>query len=689
MGHLRWVEKWAEVQGSWIISPVGSDNDDEERQIVYAQARCFINSFANADVDQQEAGPSRISKLPVKRRMINTEQLQQPSGDAGSTSTRRPEKKMKVKTAEELEKEKEKAAMRVKKYKDISVPAGPLKGHVLTPTKPKRGDPVRNVRELVVDDFDYSETSRDTDYYDSDDFGQLRAFSSSEEEENVFYVAADPPSMGVTDIYYNPNWDVAWFEVGMRFINRIQFREAVRKYSISKRCKLLTIKNEPRRQRYKCAGQFCGWELFASPDAKTDSFQVKTYHRQHRCIRTSDIPMLTQLHVAKYWRERVRDTPFIKVSDMMKTTYSELRVNASFDKCVRAKRMIIKELRGNFKDEYGLMVGYAYYLLSVNPGNSAKIAVDRSNPTKPKFKRFYMCLKVLKDGWKRGCRPYVCVDACFLKGVGKGVLMCAVGRDGNEQMYPVAWAIVGESTNSWEWFFEALRDDLEVGNGENFTIMSDQHKAISAAAQHVFPSANHRWCARHIYYNFAKIDRGDDCKIQCDSIDNNMGETFNSWILQARCKAPITMLNTIMDQCTVRLKEKHESVAKWNGDIAPRIRDKIEANLKLAFHCTQTCNGGTQCKVIDEVTTYTHVVDLKDRTCTCRGWQISRIPCPHLLCSCKSNGWNLEYFIDDYYKKEAYLAAYGTSLECIRGEEARKKYNTEALLPLDMKSLPG
>ncbi|GKV39110.1 hypothetical protein SLEP1_g46924 [Rubroshorea leprosula] len=164
-----------------VLSPVGSDNDGEERQLVYAQARSCINSFANVDVEQQEANPSRISKLPVKRRKINTEQ-QQPSGDAGPNFTRKPE---------------------IKK-----------KGHDLTPTILKRGDPVRNVRELLVDDSDDCETSKDMDYYDSDDCRQLRAFSSSKEKEDVFSIAVDPLSMGVTDIYYNPNWDIPWFEDG-------------------------------------------------------------------------------------------------------------------------------------------------------------------------------------------------------------------------------------------------------------------------------------------------------------------------------------------------------------------------------------------------------------------------------------------------------------------------------------------
>lgn len=44
-------------------------------------------------------------------------------------------------------------------------------------------------------------------------------------------------------------------------------------------------------------------------------------------------------------------------------------------------------------------------------------------------------------------------------------MLCALRRDANNQMYPIAWAIVEkETTNSWEWFLDLLIKDLNVGN---------------------------------------------------------------------------------------------------------------------------------------------------------------------------------------------------------------------------------
>ncbi|GKD25624.1 putative integrase, partial [Tanacetum coccineum] len=43
------------------------------------------------------------------------------------------------------------------------------------------------------------------------------------------------------------------------------------------------------------------------------------------------------------------------------------------------------------------------------------------------------------------------LDGCFLKGTCRGELLTAMGRDGNNQMFPIAWAVVNvENTDNWE-----------------------------------------------------------------------------------------------------------------------------------------------------------------------------------------------------------------------------------------------
>jgi len=69
-------------------------------------------------------------------------------------------------------------------------------------------------------------------------------------------------------------------------------------------------------------------------------------------------------------------------------------------------------------------------------------------------------------------------------------LLAAVGRDGNNQMYPIAWAVVeSEQTGSYSWFLQLLADDLGTLDGRGFTLMSDQQKELLNAMQNVWPAA--------------------------------------------------------------------------------------------------------------------------------------------------------------------------------------------------------
>jgi hypothetical protein len=88
-------------------------------------------------------------------------------------------------------------------------------------------------------------------------------------------------------------------------------------------------------------------------------------------------------------------------------------------------------------------------------------------------------LEACKTGFKYGPRLVTSLDACHLKGEIGGQLLCAIGKNGNDDMFPIAYAVPEVVTKaSWEWFIGLLFDDVYVGSGEGrgWTIMSDRHK---------------------------------------------------------------------------------------------------------------------------------------------------------------------------------------------------------------------
>ena len=117
-----------------------------------------------------------------------------------------------------------------------------------------------------------------------------------------------------------------------------------------------------------------------------------------------------------------------------------------------------------------------------------------------------MCFDALKKGFLAGCRTVIGLDGCFFKGACYGQMLCAIGRDANNQMYPIAWAVVEkENYESWFWFLAKINHDLKISNqGDGYVFMSDQQKGLIGAMEDIFPKAEHRMCARHIYANWKK-----------------------------------------------------------------------------------------------------------------------------------------------------------------------------------------
>nr|KAJ0198725.1 hypothetical protein LSAT_V11C600326040 [Lactuca sativa] len=113
-----------------------------------------------------------------------------------------------------------------------------------------------------------------------------------------------------------------------------------------------------------------------------------------------------------------------------------------------------------------------------NHGSTVRLDVDIMPDSTTLFSKFYVCFKVVRDGWLEGCRPVIGLDGCFLKGIVRGEVLSAVGRDANNNLYPLAWAVVCvENKKTWKWFIDLLMDDINGGLGAGITLLSDGHKA--------------------------------------------------------------------------------------------------------------------------------------------------------------------------------------------------------------------
>lgn len=80
-------------------------------------------------------------------------------------------------------------------------------------------------------------------------------------------------------------------------------------------------------------------------------------------------------------------------------------------------------------------------------------------------------------GFKRGCRPFVGVDGCFLTGPYKGVPLNAMSLDENNGYFPLAYGVVEqEGFHSSGYFFRALRICLDGVDLSKLTFISNRQK---------------------------------------------------------------------------------------------------------------------------------------------------------------------------------------------------------------------
>nr|GEX04179.1 hypothetical protein [Tanacetum cinerariifolium] len=77
------------------------------------------------------------------------------------------------------------------------------------------------------------------------------------------------------------------------------------------------------------------------------------------------------------------------------------------------------------------------------------------------FRRVYVCLGALKQGFRACGREILGLDGCFMSGPWPGQILTTVEADANNGIYLVAYAIVeAESKASWCWFLNLLGEDL-------------------------------------------------------------------------------------------------------------------------------------------------------------------------------------------------------------------------------------
>ncbi|XP_021747151.1 uncharacterized protein LOC110713002 [Chenopodium quinoa] len=378
----------------------------------------------------------------------------------------------------------------------------------------------------------------------------------------------------------------------------------------------------------------------------------------------------------------------------------------------RAKLIIF----GSAREQYARVWDYGKALMKHNPGSGCNVVVDGiEQPEAPLFLRMFMCLRPLKDGFLRGCRPIIGVDGCHLKGAYPGQILVFVSKDGNNRIYPIASATCeAENKETWVWFLESLMQTLGSVDESGLTFMSDKQKGLVKSFSQVVPEVETRFCVRHIWANFKlkftgfvfkelfwsaarattqlefeipmqqikeldeeafdylnKIPTVHWCRhafsenCRSDMLLNNMCETFNAVIRDVRDKPILTQMEWMRRYMMRINNEKWEDSKEITTNLTPYVHKLFQRMSYVSRNCiVQAARDDTyEVQLKDDQV----LVDLGNRSCSCNHWQLTGLPCIHAFACIMDERAVAEQYVHPYYSMATYRAANELAIQPMAG----------------------
>ncbi|ERM95687.1 hypothetical protein AMTR_s00023p00214690 [Amborella trichopoda] len=165
----------------------------------------------------------------------------------------------------------------------------------------------------------------------------------------------------------------------------------------------------------------------------------------------------------------------------------------------RGTEVVREMIDGSHGQQYLDLPMYIEKIRRTNPGTEVRIHTDEG-----RFKQLFIAYQPCIMGFINGCRPLIGIDGIFLKGKYQGILLCAITVDANNELFPLAFAVVEkENYQNWYWFLSILSELLNgYPNLSALTIISDRQKSLSEAIEKYFPTCLPSFCMRYMGENF-------------------------------------------------------------------------------------------------------------------------------------------------------------------------------------------
>jgi hypothetical protein len=248
---------------------------------------------------------------------------------------------------------------------------------------------------------------------------------------------------------------------GQVFESKAALRVAINEFHINNNRECLVLKSEPKRLTIKCRDDFCKFRLSAKSKGLSESWIITKQAIPHGCkvsATRADHCQLTAEMIGLAIDDTIRRdvcAPINHIRDVVKKAYKN--VTPKYNKLWRGRELAIANMFGSWENSYNLLIPLLEAIQRNNPGSkycvtSTPIADETDRQFNQAAWAYGPCIAALPF-----LRPVISIDACFMSGRYQGRLLMACMYDAENQLLPLAFAIVEkESAENWGFFYEMV-----------------------------------------------------------------------------------------------------------------------------------------------------------------------------------------------------------------------------------------
>lgn len=500
--------------------------------------------------------------------------------------------------------------------------------------------------------------------------------------------------------------------VGQEFPDVKTFRTAIKEAAIAQHFELRIVKSDLIRYIAKCASEGCPWRIRAIKLPNAPTFTIRSLDGTHTCGKNAQNGhhQASVDWIVNFIENRLRDNINYKPKDILHDIYKQYGITIPYKQAWRAKERGLQAIYGSSEEGYCLLPAYCEQIKKTNPGSHAEVFTAGSDS---RFQRFFISFYASLHGFLSGCLPVICLGGIQLKSKYLGTLLSATSFDADGGVFPLAFGVVDEENDdNWMWFLLELRKALDMSTEKMppLTFLSDGQKSIADAVKKKFPSSCHAICMRYLSESISKDFKNSRLvqllwkaayststmafkekmaeieEVSSDAaawlqqyppsrwslihfdgtryghFSSNINE-FNKWILEARELPIIQVIKQIHCKLTEEFELRRSRSSTWSSTLSPSAEKRIMDGKTQASTYQVLRSDEVEFEVISAERS--DIVNTGTQSCSCRDWQLYRIPCSHAIAALISCKKDVYAFTEKYFTAASYRESYSKEVHPI------------------------